>query len=49
MTNTDATAKPKIHLDFADFQASSKYFFEVVQFCYNECVRDFKTKDLTIA
>lgn len=44
-----STAKPEIQIDFVDFQATSKYFFETAQYCYNECVRDFKTKDLTIA
>lgn len=32
---------------FLDFQAQTKYFFDIAQQCFDHCVKDFENKDLT--
>ena len=49
MRSDDTSAKATIQTDFTDFQVTSKYFLDTAGLCYDECVHDFKTKDLTIA
>lgn len=33
--------------NFIDFQASTKYFFDTAQQCFDHCVSDFSAKSLT--
>jgi len=35
--------------NFIDFQASTKYFFDTAQQCFDHCVTDFQAKSLTPA
>ena len=33
--------------NFIDFQASTKYFFDTAQQCFDHCVIDFQSKNLS--
>ena len=33
--------------NFIDFQASTKYFFDTAQQCFDHCVADFSSKSLS--
>ena len=33
--------------NFLDFQASTKYFFDTAQQCFEHCVGDFQSKTLS--
>lgn len=34
---------------FIDFQSQTKYFFDVAQQCFDMCIKDFESKDLSNA
>lgn len=34
------------NMHFLDFQASTKYFFDTAQQCFDHCVTDFQSKQL---
>jgi hypothetical protein len=33
--------------NFLDFQASTKYFFDTAQQCFDHCITDFQSKNLS--